>query len=50
MFHWILIAILMTPQGPVPTTGSFEFQYQCLDRLQTLQRQYPGTTGHCDFN
>lgn len=48
--RWILIAVLHTMQGNVPYTQNFDYQYQCLDRLQTLQRQYPGSTGSCSFN
>jgi hypothetical protein len=48
--YWLLIAILQTPQGPVAYSDKFDYQYQCFDRLASLQRQYPGTTGTCSFS
>ena len=48
--RWLLIAILQTAQGPVSYSDKFDYQYQCIDRLQSLQRQHPGTTGTCSFS
>ena len=44
---WILIAILMTPQGAVSFSDKFEYQYQCFDALAKIQRTYPGSSGSC---
>ena len=48
--HWLLIAVLLTPAGPVSYSQRFDFQYQCLSELQSLQSKYPGSTGSCSFN
>lgn len=48
--HWLLIAVLLTPQGPVAYSDKFDYQYQCVSRLQSLQRQYPGSTGSCTYS
>jgi len=48
--HWLLIAMLQTPQGAVPYSEKFDYQYQCITRLQSLQQQHPGSTGSCSYS
>ncbi len=46
---WLLIAVLITPQGAVPYTDLFDYSYQCETRLASLKAKFPGTTGTCTY-
>lgn len=48
--RWLLIAILQTTQGQVSYSEKFDYQFQCITRLQSLQQQHPGTTGSCSYS
>ena len=48
--RWLLIAILQTAQGPVSYSEKFDYHYECVTRLQSLQQQHPGTTGSCSYS
>lgn len=44
---WLLVMMLITPQGRIHHTEVFDYSYQCETRLASLITNFPGSSGGC---